>query len=818
MLILRQFIHGLRAGHYRTLLAALIVTIAALTAVGLFTERVSRLMNTESNNLLAADAVLTTDHPISPSATDAAHKHGLQIARTAAFPSMSGAGDAAVLASVKAIDGGYPLRGKLMLGTAAGSQQVSGPPKVGEVWLDPRLATRLNAKAGDTIRLGRSDFRVTALIDKEPDAALDFASLQPRLMMNAADLPATGLIGFGSRVRYRLLVAGPTKDVAAWKAEVNAKLGRGERLEDVREARPEVKTALDRAERFLRLVTLLAATLSAVAILLAARRHAANRADAVALFVTFGASRKQIRGLLLGELLLLFLSAALVGGVVGWGAQNVLGWAIQNQLPAPLAAGSLWPWLSACLFGFVLLVGVAGPSLLQLAATPPLKVLRRELTAPAKLWVSLVLSGGAALGLLWWVAGNATLAALVAGGIIAALLAAGLLGWLLVRAWASFAQDFAARIAVRQLLRRRWLAAAQLAALTVGLLGLWLLTSVENDLLAAWQSKVPVNAPNQFAINIQPDQAKAFTQQLRDIGLGNPALQPMIRGRWVGHNSQPVDLAKLPDDRAKRLAEREFNLSWGETLRADNRIVAGDPLNDDQPGFSVEKGLADTLGIKLGDTLDFDVAGTPVSAKVVNLRQVDWDSFRVNFFVVGTPALFRDAPTSLITSFHLAGTENAKLAQVSRAFPNVTFIDVGAVLAEVRRVLDLVSGALRLVFAFCLAAGITVLLAALETTAPERHREIAVLRALGATRGQIAAILWREGAAIGAAAGLVAGLAASVCGWAIGKYVLELPVAVNWLLPVYSMVTGLLLAAVVTAWERRRLARSTALELIRDPG
>ncbi|KAF0812895.1 hypothetical protein IGB42_02740 [Andreprevotia sp. IGB-42] len=823
MLALRQFLRGLRAGHYRTLLAALIVTIAALTAVGLFAERMSRLMNTESNNLLAADAVLTADHAIPAATVATSEQRGLQLAHIAAFPSMAGAGDAAVLASVKAVAGPYPLRGKLVLsvpgaGGAVRSINASGPPPAAQVWLDPRLATRLQLKVGDSLRLGSSNFTVAALIDKEPDAAVDFASLQPRLIMNAADLPATGLIGFGSRVKYRLLAAGKPQDVAAWKKAITPRLGRGERLEDVREAQPQVKVALERAESFLRLVTLLAATLSAVAILLAARRHASSRADAVALFVTLGANRRQIRTLLLGELLLLFFTAALAGGAVGWGAQEILAWAIRDQLPSALSSGTALPWLSASLFGFVLLVGVAGPSLLQLAATPPLKVLRRELMAPPRLWLSLLLSGGAALALLWWVAGTLQLAALVAGGIVAALLVAGVIGWLLVRAWASFAQDFAARIAVRQLLRRRWLAAAQLAALTVGLLGVWLLTSVEGDLLSAWQNKLPANAPNQFAINIQPDQAQDFKAALQGMGVEAPVLQPMIRGRWVALNGKPILAEHFAEDRARRLSEREFNLSWGEALRADNRLTAGVPLKASEPGFSVESGLAETLGIKLGDRLDFDVAGTLVSAKVVNLRQVDWDSFRVNFFVVGTAELFKDAPTSMITSFHLPSGNGERVAKLSRQFPNITLIDVGAVLAEVRRVLNLVSGALRLVFAFCLAAGITVLLAALETTAPERHREIAVLRALGATRGQIGAILWREGAAIGASAGLVAGVAASICGWAIGKYVLELPVAINWLLPVYSTLTGLALAALVTAWERRRLARATALELIRDPG
>ncbi|BCL74362.1 ABC transporter permease [Jeongeupia sp. HS-3] len=815
-LALRQFRRGLAAGDYRTLIVALVVTIAALTAVGLFAGRMAKLLNTEANNLLAADAVLTADHPIPPRFIDAARARGLNVAQTRAFPSMAAKGDAAVLASVKVIDGAYPLRGQLWL--AGQDAPVVGAPPAGSIWLDPRLSDRLKLGVGDILRLGTSQFRVAALIEREPDGALDFASLQPRLMMNGADLGQTGLVGFGSRIKYRLLVAGPPQAVSAWQQDARGWLARGERLEDVREARPEVKTALERAETFLRLVTLLAATMAGTAVLLAARRFAARRADAVALYVTLGATRAQIRSILLGELLLLFVFGALAGGALGWGAQELLGWAVRDRLPAALPAGSVWPWFAACGFGFVLLIGVAGPALLRLAATPPIRVLRREIVAPPRLWLTLALTGIATAALFVGVAGDAKLAAIVAAGIAGALIAAGLLGWLLLIVLGRFAQGFAARIAVRQLTRRRWLAAAQLGALAVGLLGLWLLTVVERDLLSAWERRVPLNAPNQFAFNIQPDQAASFDKAFTDAGFAPPKLQPMIRGRWSAQNGQPVEPKRYEDDRAQRLAEREFNLSWGETLRADNRLDAGKPLDETQPGFSVESGLAKTLGIKLGDTLTFDVAGTMVSAPVVNLRTVDWDSFRVNFFVVGTQALFAEQPASLITSFHLPPERRDVVSRWSAQFPNVTFIDVGEVLGEVRRVLELAASALRLVFGFCLAAGLTVLLAALETTAPERRREAAVMRALGASRAQITRVQWVEGAAIGATAGLVAGVAASVSGWLLAREVLELSVPFDWQLPLMSLATGLLLAALITAWERRQLARASALRLLRDPG
>ncbi|GGP26801.1 ABC transporter permease [Silvimonas amylolytica] len=813
----RRFRRGLIAGDYRTLLAALIVTVAALTAVGILTGRMGSLLNAQANTLLAADAVLSADHPVPARYEQSATAAHLTATHTAGFPSMVSSNGKTRLAAIKAVNSGYPLRGTVTLQAGAGVRQTHGIPAPGEVWIDPRLAVLLGLKVGSTLDLGLSQFKVAALLDKEPDAALDFSSTQPRLTMNAADLPATGLLGFGSRVRYRLLVAGAPQDVTQWKATTRPQLQRGERLEDVRSARPEVKVTLERAEDFLRLVTLLAAALASAAVLLAARRHALRQTDAVALFVAIGASRRRIASMLWAELLILWLLAALIGGAIGWSAQAMLAWLVRNSLPAPLPPGDLWHWLIAAGLGGILLLGTAGPALLQLARTPPVRVLRHDSSAPASVWATWLLAGLCAIALMFWLGGRLKLTLIVLGAMGGALVASALLGWACLTLLGRFSRGFAARIALRQLIRRRWLSMAQMAALAMGLLGVWLLTVVEHDLLASWQSKIPERAPNQFAINIQPAQAIAFGHTLQAGGVTDAPLQPMIRGRWTAQNGQPVKVDVYKEDRARQLAEREFNLSWGDTLRDDNRLVAGVPLRESEPGFSVESGIAETLHIKVGDELTFDVAGTPITARVLNLRKVDWDSFRVNFFVTGTRALFRNLPASLITSFYLPPDNTALVPQLVSAYPNVTVIDVGEVLAEVRRVLGLATSALSLVFVFCLVAALVVLVAALETTAPERQREVAILRALGAQRHHIAAIQRWEGLAIGAVAGLVAGLGASVAGWALGKEVLDLPVHFNGWLPLVSVASGVLLASAVTAWERRRLSRVTALALLRDP-
>ena len=799
---------------WRTLLYSVAVAIAALTAVGLLASRMERLLAIEANTLLAADAVIVADHPISESFRLSAQAYGLQQAALVTFPSMVRKGEAIALASVKAASRTYPLRGELKMAPDGVAGTVPDP---GEVVVDARLAALLDARPGDVLQLGSTALKLVAILAREPDGALDLSGVQPRLLLNEADLPATELIGFGARVRYRLLVAGAPQQVAAWVAEVKPGLGRGERLEDAREARPEIRVALERAERFLSLSALVAGGLAAVAMLLAARRYAVRRFDEVAILRALGASRRKVAGLLFGQLLLLTILACGLGGLLGWGGEAALIALVRDRLP-PSLPGPVWTaWGQASLLGCALLLGGAGPMLYALSRTAPLRVLRRELTPPASvwlLWCALALVVG---GVLWLLAGEIRLALYVGAGLLGAPLVAGGAGLLLLFVVRQVSPSGVVGLAARQILRRKGLALAQLGALAAGLLGVWLLTVVEHDLMAAWRTKMAADIPNQFAINIQPEQQDVLLNLFTAHGLPRPLLQPMIRGRWAEHNGLPVDAAAYVEARARRLAEREFNLSWGDALRQDNRLLAGKPLGE-SPGWSVEEGLAKTLGIRLGDRLAFDVAGSRIEAPVVNLRAVEWDSFRVNFFVTGNDALLRDISASLITSFYLPSQDKTLVPQLVRELPNVTVIDVGQILAEVLRVLDLASAALRLVFFFCVAAGVAVLWAALDATESERSREAAVMRALGASARRLRQMWLAESLLLGGVAGVVAGGVASFSGWLLGREVLQLSVTFNLWLPLASGVFGALIAGLAALQRVSRLARTPPLWLLRDEG
>lgn len=813
----------LRAGEIRLLFAALVVAVAAVTAVGFLADRVRQALAVEAQQLLGADLVLVADHPWSPAVAERAAGAGLKLARSEIFPSMVLAGERAQLADIKAVGGAYPLRGQVRVAGGAGQAGavVQGGPAPGEVWLEERLAAQLGITIGQPLTVGQSTLRVTGIVTQEPDRGINFFSLAPRLMMRGDELPATGLIQPGSRVSYRLLVAGEAGAVSAFRAWLEPRLGRGERVEDAANARPEIRSALERAQRFLGLASLLTVILAALAVALAARRYMQRHLDACAIMRCLGATQHDLTLVHGIFFLLLAALAGMLGCGLGYGAHAVLQALLRGVIDASLPAPSLRPAGQGALVAAVLLLGFALPPVLRLRGVPTLRVLRREL-APAPLTLAGAYGLGAVLfaGLVFWMADDTRLGAYVLGGFALAAVVFFALGHGALLALGSL--RVAGRSGWRQglanLRRHRWANTLQVVALAVGILAMLLLTVTRNQLLAAWQQSVPPDAPNRFVINIQPEQVAPIRNLLAKEGVQAEIL-PMVRGRLVRIGQREVGAASYPEDeRAQRLVEREFNLSWRSDLPPGNRTVAGRWFGADeagQPLASVEEGLARTLGIRVGDRLTFAIGGEQRSLQVVGLRKLDWDSMRVNFFVLTPPGVIDGSPTSHITSFHLPhGHESLTSALVAR-FPNITAIDVGVILVQLQAIMARVSQAVQFVFLFTLAAGAIVLYAALLAAADERRYELAVLRALGASGGQLRGALVIELAAVGGVAGLIAGGGAQLIGMVVGRQLFQLELAPDpLLLPLAAMATALV--AVVLGWLAiGRLLRVPAGELLR---
>ena len=829
----RQLIRDFRAGELRLLVLAVTLAVGALTAVGFFADRINGGLARDARQLLGGDAIVVSDLPAPPGFEAKARALGLATATTANFPSMGRApdakGGATRLVSVKAVSDAYPLRGKMRLREAAGAKGagVGQAPARGTAWVDTAVLDSLGLKVGDPLLLGDATLTLANVIVIEPDRGAGFASFAPRVMLNAADLDATGLVQPASRVTYRLAVAAAAggdarvAEFVAWaEAEVKAKALRGLRIESLATGRPEMRQTLDRAEKFLNLVALLAALLAAVAVAIASRDFASRHLDDCAMLRVLGLPQRTIALQYFIEFALVGMIASVAGLVLGFAVHYVFILLLSGLVEAALPPPSAWPALFGAGVGFTLLFAFGLPPVLQLARVPPLRVIRRDVGAPKPASIAVLAAGTLGFAaLLLAVASDLKLGLIAVGGFAGAVCVFALLSWLaLALLRRSVPEAGAPRwlvLATRQIAARPAFAVLQVSALAVGLLALVLLVLLRTDLISSWRAATPKDAPNRFVINVQPPQADAFRKKLADSGVARYDWFPMIRGRLVAIDGKAVVPEQFADDRAKRLVEREFNLSHAVDLPAHNTVEKGKWTANEAGGLSVEDGLAATLGLKLGDTLRFDLGGQAAEGKITSLRKVDWSSMRVNFFVLFPTATVPDAPVSYIAAFQApatAGFDNA----VSRDFPNITSIDVSASIAQIQGVLDQVVRAVEFLFGFTLAAGLVVLFAAVSATREARAREFAVMRALGASSRLLAQVQRAELLGIGALAGVLASVAAIAVSWALARYVFEF----NWnpspLVPLAGGVAGALLALAAGWWGLREVLMRPVVQTLRQ--
>lgn len=826
--MLRDF----RAGELRLLGLAVTLAVAALTAVAFFADRLENGLARDARQLLGGDAVVGSDQPAPPAIAEKARALGLQVVTSASFPSMARAtdaqGGASRLVAARAVSDGYPLRGQLQLKDRpdAAPRAIAQAPPAGEAWVDAGLLDALGLQIGDPLLLGDATLRVTRIIAVEPDRGAGFTSFAPRVLFNQADLPATGLIQPASRVNYRLAVAAPPGREAAVRqfvdeteAQIKTQALRGLRVESLESGRPEMRQTLDRAEKFLNLVALLAALLAAVAVGIASREFANRHLDDCAMLRVLGQPQRTIALQYFGEFAAVGLIASAAGVAIGFAVHYVFVWLLAGLVDASLPAASAWPALFGLGVGLTLLMAFGLPPVLQLARVPPLRVIRRDVGALKPASIAVLAAGTLGfVGLLLAVSSDLTLGLIAVGGFAAAVALFAAASWVAVQVLRRAVPESRAPrwmvLATRQIAARPAFAVLQVSALSVGLLALVLLVLLRTDLIAAWRRATPPDAPNRFVINVQPEQGESFRARLRAGGVENFDWYPMIRGRLVAINGKAVVPDDFTDDRAKRLVDREFNLSHAAALPGHNEITGGRWQNEEAGAISVEDGLATSLGLKLGDSLRFDVGGMPIEARITSLRKVDWGSMRVNFFVLFPRAELTGVPTSYIAAFRApatAGFDNA----LSRDFPNITNVDVSASIGQVQRVLDQVIRAVEFLFGFTLAAGLVVLFAAITATREARSREFAVMRALGASASLLAKVQRAELLGIGALAGALASVAAMAVGWALARYVFQFTWNPAPWVPLAGGMAGALLALAAGWWGLRDVLRRPVVDTLR---
>jgi len=828
----RQMRRDLASGEIRILLAALVLAVTAVTAVGFVTDRAGRALALEANRLLGGDAVLRTDAPIAPAMQTIAKADGLSTAQTVELDSMLRIGlgaDANVrLGELQAITEGYPLRGYFLLDQGRGAARARGIPAPGTAWMSRSGAVALGAELGDTVHVGSASLRLVALVAQEPGAGFDYFDVAPKLFIHLDDLPRTGLIQPGSRVRYRLVVAGDSAAVERFVASARAGLGRGQRLETIADARPELRTTLDRAGRFLGLSALVSVVLAAVAVAMAARRHSERHLSGAAVMRCLGAAQRSLVAIHVGALLWLALLACSVGVALAFGLQWAVGAWLARELELSIPAASIWPALQGYGVGIVVVLAFGAPPVLALRRVPALRVLRRDLdpTEPSA-WV-VTLAGLAGLAaLIWWQAGSAVLGAAMLLGIAATLAVLALLAWGLIFAVRRMRTRLrgSLRYGLANVSRRAATSVAQIVALGLGLMALLLLTFVRTDLLDRWQLQLAQDAPNRFIINVQDDQVSAVRSFIAGQNLAAPILFPMVRARVVSRNGQPFTGANVPDhdddhdnQQARHRAEREFNLSTADRLRDDNQIVDGTfwSARPAQTEFSVEERFAEQLGWKVGDRIGFDVAGQALVGTITSLREVQWESFRPNFFVLVSPGALNGLPASHITALSVPTSKPRFTAELVQRFPNLSVVDIDAVLEQVRATGDQVSRVVQVVFWFSFAAGLLVLAAAVSASQDERLLEGAVMRVLGGSRRQLRLAQASEFAAIGLLAGVVAAIAASVLSGVVATRVFDLSWQPDWALAAVGAATGTMAALLAGLFATRRILHAPPAHLLSE--
>ena len=836
---LRNLWRDLRSGELNLLIVSVVLAVAALTAVGFFSDRLQAGLWRDARQLLGGDAVVVSDKPTAEYFQKKAQEFGLKTNATLSFPSMARADDAkggeTKLVALKAVSEGYPLRGQMSLqnshsGGAPNNQPATrltrDVPQAGQAWVDPSLLEVMNLQVGDAIWLGDKSFQIAALIHREPDRGAAFMNFAPRVMIHQADVPATGLIQPASRVSYRMAVSGDVSQVNVqqflkWaRAEVDKPEVRGIQVESMESGRPEMRQTLDRAEKFLNLVALLAALLCAVAVALAARTFASKHLDACALLRVLGQSQKTLSVAYAFEFITAGMVASLLGVLLGYGVHHAFIWLLAGLVDAQLPPSSVAPALLGLGMGLTLLLAFGLPPVLQLAKVPAIRVIRRDMGGLQAASVGVLLTGlfGFA-GALMWASRDLKLGLMTVGGFaVATLLFAGAT-WLvlkLLRKWVP--SDTAPRwllLATRQVMARPVYAVVQVSALSIGLLALVLLVLLRTDLINSWRKATPVNAPDRFVINIQPDQTQAFQASLKQAGVTGYDWYPMIRGRLVAVNGNAVSPSDYTDDRAKRMVDREFNLSARSVKPEHNPVVQGQWKEGERDAVSIEIGIAKTLGLKMGDRLRFDVGGVISEGRVTSFRKVDWGSMRANFFVIYPVDSLPDVPLSYMAAFKTPDVP-AFERNLLQQFPNVTSVDLRATFTQIQNVLDQVIRAVEFLFAFTLMAGLLVLTAAVTSTREERKREFAIMRALGATGRLLSQVQTAELMGVGLLAGFLASLVAELVGWGLARFVFEFEWTASLWVPAAGALTGALLAWIAGWWGLAEVLRQPVSQTLRQ--
>jgi putative ABC transport system permease protein len=822
MQALRMLLRTWRGGQLNLIIWSLVLAVAVVTSVSLLAERIERALTAQSSSFLAADLVVRSSRPIDPEWITEAQQQQVESARMLTFASMVYHQDDMHLASIKAVESSYPLRGLLRRTTIAFTtdenliEEIDYGPSQGEVWVDARLLPLLNIELGDEIELGEIRLKATRVVVEEPDSGGSFGAFGARVLMNYEDIAAAGIIIPGSRVTYRYLMAegvSGAEGFARYSQWLQDQLDIHDRLITPDEAQASIADTMDKGRRFLLLAGSIGVVLAGVALALASHHFAAGQTRQVALLKSWGIAASRVRSLYLQQSLWLGVGGSIAGLLVGFGFSEILIAVVREWLPISLPAAGIRPWIVGLATGLLCLAGFTLPAIWHLPAQSPLAVLRDDVQVEPVSSAARGLFGVATVAaLLFWYSNNLYLSLAILAGFGLTALATVVIGLLLLRVAKNYGQKLGSiwRLASSNLWRRRSQSIVQMVGFSGAIALLMIMSVVRTSLIDEWRWQLADDAPNHFLLNVAPYELEGVRDLVQDQNLETAGWYSMVRGRLTQINGEGITEEQRDRHESFR---RELNLSWTTALPEGNKITAGKwwdelDLSADIAPVSLEEELAGELGLEIGDKLTFSVGGLIFQARVASTRSLNWDNMTPNFYFLFPEGLLEDYPRTNMTSLYIPPQQKLLVNDLLRQYPTVQVIELDKIIDRIRSIVSQVTSGLEVMTLLILSCGVLVMFAAVSLSMSERLQESAILRTLGSSRRLILGIQWVEFSLLGLMAGLLAAIGAEAAVALLQRFMFDLPFSWHpWLWLVGPLAGGLLVGVLGVSYSRKAVTQ-----------
>ena len=818
--------HELKRGELTIILLAIVLAVSAVFSLSGFSSHIKRALINESTTFIAADRVLESSRPIAPDILTEAERNAVVHAQQLEMSSIVFAGNNMALADLSAVSAAYPLRGELLVSDSANlanAKPVNAPAR-GEAWIGVNGLKQLEISVGDEIEVGVTTFKVAGVISQIPNASFSVFTSGPQVFINIDDIAQTELVQPGSRLSYSYLFAGEPSAIESFEDWLKPQVNETQRWIDIESGQSPLAGALNRAQKYLSLASMLGIVLAAVAVAVASRRYSQRHQPSVAIFKAMGASKAYITKLYCLHWSLLSLVSISIGLLVGYGILQVGLSAMAEQVELDENYFAWYPFIVAIITGLICALAFAIEPLKSLVATKPLSILRGYQDENRKAWLNYLPAFVALFALLFVFSRDLMLSvALLAGGLIVVGILL-LLSRVLINAGrrAGSQAGKSWHLAMANLQRRAKENSVQLISFTIAIKLLLLIVVMKNALIDEWQQQLPDNAANRFLVNISGQQIDRVNEFLSDNNIVSSGLYPVVRGRLTAINDERVARRVSKEegeeaDNGRRGVGRELNLTWRASLPSENEVIDGSwwSEQDQKPQVSIEQGVAERLDIGVGDTLTFQLGSEEFSVPVTSVREVNWQALQPNFFMIFSPQVLADFPATYITSLYVEPSKKELLQDFLSQYPTISMIDVDALINQLRSVIDKVSIAVEFILVLVVLAGSLVLVAQVQASMEERERELAILRTLGAKGSLLRNSVLFEFVALGALAGFMASVAMEIAVYVIQSRVFDMTVSLHlpyWLLGIVAGASFVGFIGLLSCW---RLLNLSSVTLIR---